>query len=74
MSEAVMAQLMLEQGLTARDNLKSTDPNSSGGIFYRGKIETVHFFCRNILINIFSRQAALQQEDMSAVNIPEEAF
>jgi hypothetical protein len=74
MSETIMAQLMLEQGLIARDKLKTLDPASSSGIFYRGKIETVHFFCRNILINIFSRQAALQQEDLSAVNIPEEAF
>jgi alkylation response protein AidB-like acyl-CoA dehydrogenase len=74
MSETVMAQLMLEQGLTARDKLKSADPNSANGVFYRGKIETVHFFCRNILINIFSRYSALQQEDLSAVNMPEEAF
>lgn len=74
MSEAVLAQLMLEQGLLARDKLKTVDPNSAGGSFYLGKIKTVRFFCRNILINVFSRQAALQQEDTSALDIPEEAF
>lgn len=74
MSEAVLAQLMLEQGLVACDKLKSTDPASSGGIFYRGKMETVRFFCRHILTNVFSRYAAFDQEDTSAVDIPEEAF
>ncbi|MBI5606317.1 MAG: acyl-CoA dehydrogenase C-terminal domain-containing protein [Deltaproteobacteria bacterium] len=74
MSEAVLAQLMLEQGLVARDKLKTVDPASANGIFYRGKMETVRFFCRNILTNVFSRHAALRQEDMSAVDIPEEAF
>jgi 3-(methylthio)propanoyl-CoA dehydrogenase len=74
MSEAVLAQLMLEQGLVARDKLKTVDPGSPGGTFYRGKIETVRFFCRNILINVFSRQAALKLEDSSAVDMPEEAF
>ncbi|MFH0787646.1 MAG: acyl-CoA dehydrogenase [Pseudomonadota bacterium] len=74
MSEAVLGQLMLEQGLLARDKLKTVDPVSAGGTFYLGKIETVRFFCRNILINVFSRQAALQQEDTSAIDIPEGAF
>ena len=74
MSEAVLGQLMLEQGLLARDKLKTTDPSSSGGIFYQGKIETVRFFCRNILTNVFSRHISFQQEDTSALDIREEAF
>ncbi len=74
MSEAVLAQLMLEQGLVARNKLKTVDPASANGIFYQGKIETVRFFCRNILTNVFSRHAALRQEDMSAVDCPEGAF
>jgi alkylation response protein AidB-like acyl-CoA dehydrogenase len=73
-SETALAQVMLEQGLIAREKLKETDPNSGAGIFYRGKIETVKFFCRNILTNVFSRQASLRLEDTSAVDIPEEAF
>ena len=74
MSEAVLAQLMLEQGLLARDKLKTTDPSSSGGTFYQGKIETVRFFCRNILTNVFSRHISFQQEDTSALDIREEAL
>ena len=73
-SETFMAQLMLEQGLIARDKLQEIDPNSADGIFYRGKMETARFFCRNILTNVFSRHMAFQEEDTSALDIPEEAF
>ncbi len=73
-AETYMAQLMLEQGMVAREKLKGLDPQSADGIFYRGKIETVRFFCRNTLTNVFARHMALQQEDTSAVDIPEEAF
>jgi alkylation response protein AidB-like acyl-CoA dehydrogenase len=73
-SETLMGQLLLEQGLLARDKLKAVDPQSADGIFYRGKIETVHYYCRNILPNVFARHTVLQQEDTSALDIPEEAF
>ncbi|MCP4668736.1 MAG: acyl-CoA dehydrogenase, partial [Deltaproteobacteria bacterium] len=72
--EVLMAQFMLEQGLLARDKLKGVDAGSADGIFYRGKMETARYFCRNILTNVFSRHMAIQQEDTSAVDIPEEAF
>ena len=73
-SEVLMAQFMLEQGLLARDKLKGVDAGSADGIFYRGKMETAKYFCRNILTNVFSRHMTLQQEDTSALDIPEEAF
>jgi hypothetical protein len=69
-----MGQLILEQGLLAREKIKQVDESSSDGIFYRGKVETAKYFCRNILTNVFARHMALQQEDTSAVDIPEEAF
>lgn len=74
MSETVMAGLMLEQGLIAREKLKETAPDSSRGVFYRGKIQTVHYFCRNILTNVFSRHKSFKLEDTSALDIPEDAF
>jgi len=73
-AETLMAQLMLEQGLIAREKLKDINADSTDGIFYGGKIETTKFFCRNILPNVFSRHMALQQEDTSALDIPEQAF
>ncbi|MCU0579635.1 MAG: acyl-CoA dehydrogenase [Desulfobacterota bacterium] len=74
LAEAVLAREMLEQGLVARNKHKTAAPRSAQEVFYRGKIETVHFFCRQILTNVFSRQVTLRQEDTSALDIPEEAF
>ncbi len=73
-AEIAMAHLMLEQGLIARDKLAGVEPGSADGIFYRGKIETTKYFCRNILPNVFSRHTVFQQEDTSALDIPEETF
>jgi alkylation response protein AidB-like acyl-CoA dehydrogenase len=73
-AETAMAHFMLEQGLLARKRLSGVTEESADGVFYRGKMETVHFFCRNILPNVFARQIMLQQEDTSAMDIPEEAL
>jgi hypothetical protein len=73
-SETVLATLLLEQALIARSKLSEVDANSADGIFYRGKIETAKYFCRNILTNVFARYTSFQQEDTSAIDIPEEAF
>jgi len=73
-AETYMGQLMLEQGVIARDKLKEVDPESSSGIFYRGKLETARFYCRNIMTNVFSRIEPLRIKDTSAIDIPEEAF
>ena len=73
-SEVLMGQLILEQGLLARERSGQVDADSSDGIFYRGKVETAKYFCRNILTNVFARHMTLQQEDTSALDIPEEAF
>jgi alkylation response protein AidB-like acyl-CoA dehydrogenase len=73
-SEVLMAQFILEQGLLARKKLEGVDTGSVDGIFYRGKVETAKYFCRNILTNVFARHMAFQQEDTSALDIPEEAF
>jgi alkylation response protein AidB-like acyl-CoA dehydrogenase len=74
LSETLMAKLMLEQGLLARSRLNDVAADSADGVFYRGKIDTVKFFCRNILTNVFSRSLSLEQEDTSCLDIPEEAF
>lgn len=73
-SEVLMGHLMLEQGQLAREKLEQVDADSSDGIFYRGKVETAKYFCRNILPNVFARHTSLQQEDTSALDIPEGAF
>ncbi|MFH1136528.1 MAG: acyl-CoA dehydrogenase [Pseudomonadota bacterium] len=73
-SEVLCAQLLLEQGLLAREKLAGCAPDSADGVFYRGKIETAKYYCRNILTNVFGRHLSFQQEDRSALDMPEEAF
>ena len=73
-AETVLANLLLEQGLIAREKLGAVVPESTDGFFYRGKMATVSYFCRNILTNVFSRHLSLQQEDLSALAVPEEAL
>ncbi|MBU1277275.1 MAG: acyl-CoA dehydrogenase [Proteobacteria bacterium] len=73
-AETVLAKLMLEQGLIARQKLAGVEPGSGDYAFYQGKMASAKFFCRNILTNVFGRYAALKTEDLSAVEIPEEAF
>lgn len=73
-AETAMAQLLLEQGLLARDKLAQVEASSSDGMFYAGKVASAKFFCRNTLTNVFGRHLALQQEDLSAMELSEEAF
>ncbi len=74
MAEVLMAQLLLEQALIARKRLAEVAPDSSDGLFYHGKIQSAKFFARNVLVNVFSRHMALQQEDTSPIDMKEEAF
>jgi alkylation response protein AidB-like acyl-CoA dehydrogenase len=70
-SEVLMGQLLLEQALLCRQRLEEVDSGSSEGLFYRGKMETAKYFCRNIMTHVFARHMSFQQEDTSAVDIPE---
>ncbi|MCB2227573.1 MAG: acyl-CoA dehydrogenase [Desulfarculaceae bacterium] len=73
-AETVLANLLLEQGLIARDKLAAGGLSDSECYFYQGKVASAQFFCRNMLTEVFGRYVALQQEDLSAVELPEEAF
>jgi len=43
-------------------------------LFYVGKVETCRYFCRNIMTNVFGMYKTFLQEDISALNVPEEVF
>ena len=74
LAECLLAQLMLEQGMVAREKLQTVDPKSADGIFYTGKVASAKYFCRNILPSVFGRYSALTIEDDTAITIPEECF
>lgn len=73
-AETVLANLMLEQGLVAREALSRGECGPADQNFYKGKIATVKYFCRNILTNVFSRFRSFELEDLSALEVPEEAL
>ncbi len=73
-AETVLANLLLEQGMIARAKLAQVDPASADGVFYKGKVASAKFFCRNVLTNVFGRYQSFKQEDLSALEIPEEAL
>ncbi len=73
-AETILARLLLEQALIARAKLSQVDAASADGVYYRGKLASAKFYCRNTLPNVFGRHQALLLEDLSALEIPEEAF
>jgi len=72
MAEVAIAHLLLEQGLIAQSRLDGGGPNGADTNFYRGKVETVRYYCRNFLPQVFGRARILRMEDMTAIRIREE--
>jgi hypothetical protein len=73
-AETEAARLLLEQALIARKKLADVDPESQDAIYYKGKLASAKFFCRNTLTKVFARHMTIEQEDLSPMEIPEEAF
>ncbi len=71
MSEVVIAQLLLEQGFIAQGRLSDGGLSEPDRCFYRGKIDTVRYYCRNFLPQVFSRARVIGLEDMTAVTMDE---
>lgn len=72
MAEVAIAHLLLEQGIIAQSRLDGGGPNGADAHFYRGKVETVRYYCRNFLPQVFGRARILRMEDMTAIRIREE--
>jgi hypothetical protein len=73
MSEVAIAHLLLEQGMIARTRLEggAAGPDAD---FYRGKVATVQYYCRNFLPQVFGRARIIKMEDMTAVQVEEAAL
>jgi len=74
MAETAIAHLLLEQGLIAQGKLTAGNPDAADRNFYRGKVETVRYFCRNFLPQVFGRARIIRMEDMTAITVPEECL
>jgi alkylation response protein AidB-like acyl-CoA dehydrogenase len=73
-ADVTMAKLILEQGLISREKLKTKKSTPIDTIYYEGKIETAHYFCRSILPRVMARQRIVALADDSALKIPMEAL
>lgn len=74
MAEVAIAYLLLEQGLIAQGKLDKGSQEEADKNFYSGKIETVRYYCRNFLPQVFGRARIIKMEDTSAINMPEDLF
>ena len=72
MAEVAIAHLLLDQGVIAEEKLKQTNCGEADARFYQGKIETVHYYVRNFLPQVFGRARIIRMEDTSSVDIKEE--
>ncbi len=72
MAEVAIAHLLLDQGLIAASKLSQGNCGEADARFYQGKIETVHYYVRNFMPQIFARARIIRLEDTSAVDIKEE--
>ena len=71
MSEVVISQLLLEQGFIAHGRLSDGGLSEADRCFYRGKVDTVRYYCRNFLPQVFGRARMIGLEDMTAVAMDE---
>ena len=72
MAEVMVAHLLLEQGMIALNKLEHGTGSETDSFFYKGKIDTVRFYVRNFMTQVFGRARIIKLEDMSAVDICEE--
>lgn len=69
MAEVAIGHLFLEQGFIASAKLEACVADQS---FYRGKVDTVRYYCRNFLPQVFGRARIIKMEDMTALQISED--
>jgi alkylation response protein AidB-like acyl-CoA dehydrogenase len=74
MAEVAIGHLLLEQGVIAADKLGQGSCSDKDSSFYQGKLETVRYFARNLLPQVFGRARIIRMEDTSAADIDENGF
>ena len=72
-AEVAVAHLLLEQAVIALAKLGG-QLTETDKLFYEGKIETVRFYMKNFLPQVFGRIRIIGLEDTSAVRIKEECL
>jgi len=70
----VCAQLLLDQAQNASQRLAKLDPNHADYVFYKGKVDTARYYVHNLVPFIMTYSTMITSGNMSAIDIPEDAF
>ncbi|MBI4510103.1 MAG: acyl-CoA dehydrogenase [Deltaproteobacteria bacterium] len=74
MAETAIAWLLLDAARVAEEASATLPEGHADRAFYQGKRHSALYYSRNVLPGVFYKAKTLQTEDLSALEIPDEAF
>jgi alkylation response protein AidB-like acyl-CoA dehydrogenase len=74
MSETAVAWMLLDAAMIADAKLPSTDPKHPDHAFYTGKLSTAQYYARTVLPGVEEKARLMNDEDRSALDIPDASF
>jgi hypothetical protein len=74
MGQAVMAWMLLWQAGVAKEKLGAPEGGGADKAFYEGKIASARYFIKHVLPEVDAAARGIKSEDLSMMEIPEEAF
>jgi hypothetical protein len=73
-SELAVGWLLLEQAVIASEKLGATDAGHPDHAFYTGKLFAAEYYAFNALPGVAYKATLLNNEDQTAMQIPDAAF
>jgi hypothetical protein len=74
MAEFTVAWMLLEGATIADEKRKNVAPDHPDWFFYTGKVAAAQYYARNVLPGVQEKARLLEEEDRSALDIPDAAF
>jgi hypothetical protein len=74
MGKVISGWLLLWEAAIAAKELDAAPKGSQDAFFYKGKVASATYFIRNVLPEVDAIVRAVKSEDLSVMEIPEEAF
>ena len=74
MGQVVTAWLLLWEAGVAKEKLAAPDGGGADKFFYEGKVATAQYFIKNVLPEVDAAAKAIKSEDVSMMEIADEAF
>ncbi|MBU4121818.1 MAG: acyl-CoA dehydrogenase [Proteobacteria bacterium] len=74
MGQVVTAWLLLWEAGVAKEKLAAPDGGGADKLFYEGKVATARYFIKHVLPEVDAAAKAIKSEDVSMMEIADEAF